>query len=285
MASDTVWGEIVGRCWVQSLKKPLYSRKQLTKGIPDAKQGPGPRGRLHHQVNIHEDADQWEERQSRDLWAESVHHWTQFRCLKGRPYPTWVGDSCPPQALHSVLTETVYAKPRVWIREESIGFSNSPHSLYRKGYFAIKGHRLHSPKVDTLDIWAHLLWMEEETGPGAASRWWPWPQWWAAAAAQPLLWARGLQRTPGWATGPGSHSGWSAGELQGSRWRRTGWTQKIKTSGRWVTPISKLPTSGRAIISPRFLLNCPKHTALPILSNLEYSQEKSHCSPSRKAHP
>ena len=151
MASDTVWGEIVGRCWVQSFKKPLYSRKQLTKGIPDAKQGPGPRGCLHHQVNIHEDADQWEDRQSRDLWAESVHHWTQPRCLKGTPYPTWVGDSCPPQALHSVLTEIVYAKTRVWIREESIGFSNSPHSLPRKGYFAVKGHRLHSPHVDTLD--------------------------------------------------------------------------------------------------------------------------------------
>ena len=71
MASDTVWGEIVGRRWVQSFKKPLYPRKQLTNGIPDAKQGPGPRGRLHHQVNIHEDADQWEERQSRDLWAVS----------------------------------------------------------------------------------------------------------------------------------------------------------------------------------------------------------------------
>ena len=73
MASDTVWGEIVGRCWVQSFEKPLYPRKQLTNGIPDAKQGPGPRGRLHHQVNVHEDADQREDRQSRDLWAESGH--------------------------------------------------------------------------------------------------------------------------------------------------------------------------------------------------------------------
>ena len=88
MASDTVWGEIVGRCWVQSFEKPLYPRKQLTNGIPDAKLGPCPRRYLCHQVNIHEDADQWEDRQSRDLWAESVHPLTQPRCLKGRPCPT-----------------------------------------------------------------------------------------------------------------------------------------------------------------------------------------------------
>ena len=147
-----MWGEIVGRCWVQSFKKPLYPRKRLTNGIPDAKQGPGPRGCLHHQVNIHEDADQWEDRKSRDLWAESVHHWTQPRCLKERSNPMWVGDSCPPQAVHSVPTEIVYAKPWVWIREESIGFSNSPHSLSSKQY-------LPSQDIDFVHsrwtLWAH----------------------------------------------------------------------------------------------------------------------------------
>ena len=105
--------------------------------------------------------------------------------------------------------------------------------------------------MDTSDMRGHLPWSEEQWDSGAASRWWLWPQWWAAAAAQPLLWAQGLQRTHVWATGPGSGSGWSAGELRGSRWRRTGWTPKTKTSGPRVTPLPRLPTLGMDIISPR----------------------------------
>ena len=51
----------------------------------------GPRGHLHHQINVQKDAHQREDRQSRDLWAESGHLSTQPRRLKGRPDPTWVG--------------------------------------------------------------------------------------------------------------------------------------------------------------------------------------------------
>ena len=99
----TVWGS---SAWVQSLKWSLYPRKPLTSHIPDTKLGPGPRGHLHHQVNIHKDAHQWEDRQSRDLWVESVNLSTQPRCLKGRPYPTF----SPIQAVCSVPTEIVYVK-------------------------------------------------------------------------------------------------------------------------------------------------------------------------------
>ena len=77
--------------WLQSLKKPLHPRQSLTNSIPDAKEGPGPSAHLHHQVKVQEEADQREDRQSRDLWAESVHPWTQPRRLKGRPYPSWAG--------------------------------------------------------------------------------------------------------------------------------------------------------------------------------------------------
>ena len=150
-------------------------------------------------------------------------------------------DASSTQAVCSVATETVFVKHHcgcwVWIQEGPIGFSSSLYSLTQQRCLFFKALRLHSLKVDTLGTWGHLPWIEEQRGSGAASRWWPWPQWWAETAAQPLLWARGLQRTPGWATGPGSGSGWSAGELQGSRWRRTGRTQKTKTSGPRVTPL------------------------------------------------
>ena len=82
-------GDAVEEYWVQSLKQSLYPRKLLTNHIPDSKLGPSPRGHLYHQVNVHTDAHQWEDRQSRDLWAESVHPWTQPRRLKGRPDPRW----------------------------------------------------------------------------------------------------------------------------------------------------------------------------------------------------
>ena len=51
----------------------LYPRKSLTNHHPDTKLGPGSRGQLHHQINVQKDAHQWEDRQNRDLWAESVH--------------------------------------------------------------------------------------------------------------------------------------------------------------------------------------------------------------------
>ena len=195
---------------------------------------------MHHQVNVHKDAHQWEERQSRDLWAESVHPWTHPRHLKGRPYPMWVGQvQCHSGCVFSAYL--VHVKHWVWIREGSIGFSNSPSSLVQQRKLRPKARRPPSLKVDTLGTWGHLPWSEEQWGPGAASRWWPWPQWWAAAAAQPLWWARGLQRTPGWATGTRSGSGLSAGQLQGSRWRRTEQVrlQKPKMSRPWVTLLPK----------------------------------------------
>ena len=58
-----------GAVWDLSLKWSLYARKPLTDHIPDAKYGPGPRSYLHHQVNVHKDAHQWKDRQSRDLWG------------------------------------------------------------------------------------------------------------------------------------------------------------------------------------------------------------------------
>ena len=145
----------------------------------------------------------------------------QSQFIPGHTPDVWEGDCTPyvsedshsTQPVCSVPTEIVYIKHWVWIREESSGFSNSCHSWSSEGRLDRKGRRPPSLKVDTVGTWGHLPWSEEEWGPGAASRWWPWPQWWAAAAAQPLLWARGLQRTPGWTNGTGSGSGLSAEEL------------------------------------------------------------------------
>ena len=51
--------------------------------------------------------------------------------------------------------------------------------------------------------------------------------------------------------------------------------QKPKTPGPWVTASPPmLPTSGRATVSPRLLLNCSKHTAFSMLSIPEYSQRE-----------
>ena len=73
MASDRVCGEMsLGGDLFLSLKRPLHPRKPLNYGIPDAKLGPGHRGQLHHQVDIHKDAQHWEDGQSRDLGAKSV---------------------------------------------------------------------------------------------------------------------------------------------------------------------------------------------------------------------
>ena len=74
MASDKVWGR-------HSRKRVGFSRsivvfnprKLLTNGIRDANLSPGPSVYLCHQVDIHKDAHQWEDRHSRDLWAKSVH--------------------------------------------------------------------------------------------------------------------------------------------------------------------------------------------------------------------
>ena len=57
-----------------------------------------------------------------------------------------------------------------------------------------------------------------------------------------------------------------------SRWR-TGWTQKTETSGPWVTPLPRMPTSGGAIISPR-LLNWQNTHSSTILSISEYDQRE-----------
>ena len=51
--------------------------------------------------------------------------------------------------------------------------------------------------------------------------------------------------------------------------------QKTKISGARITPASpRLPTSGRAIVSPRLLLNCSKHTAFSMVPIAEYSQRE-----------
>lgn len=87
------WGNIVGRWLAQSPKRPLVLRKPLTYHHPDTKLGPGPEGHLHHQVNIHKDAHQWDDRHTRDLWAKSVNRWTHHRSVKGRSPtpPRWEG--------------------------------------------------------------------------------------------------------------------------------------------------------------------------------------------------
>ena len=155
-----------------------------------------------------------------------------------------------------------------------------------RGCSDLKACKLHLFKVDTLDTQGHLPWKLEEKGPGAVSRWWLWPQWWAGAAAQPLLWARGLQRIHVWATGPGSGSGWSAEELQGSRWGRTGWTRKTKMSGPWVTPLSETTNIRKGHHISMTLPQWPKtQNPIPSCQFQNRTKEKSHCSPSREAHP
>ena len=52
--------------------------------------------------------------------------------------------------LSSVPPEIVYVKHRVWIREVSMGFSNSPYSLVWQRCLHLKAGWLHSLKVDTL---------------------------------------------------------------------------------------------------------------------------------------
>ena len=153
-----------------------------------------------------------------------------------------------------------------------------------RGCSDLKACKLHLFKVDTLDTQGNLPWKLEEKGPGAVSRWWLWPQWWAAAAAQPLLWARGLQRIHVWATGPGSGSGWSAGEPQGSRRKRTGWTQKTKMSGSWVHLWNCLHQKGPSQLHD-FSLTAKTTESYPSCHLQSMTKEKSQCSPRREAHP
>uniref|UniRef100_A0A7N9IER2 Zinc finger protein 331 n=1 Tax=Macaca fascicularis TaxID=9541 RepID=A0A7N9IER2_MACFA len=65
----------LGRNWIceGTLERPQRSRgrKPLTNQHPDSKLGPGLSGHLHHQINIHRDADQPEDRQQGDLQAKS----------------------------------------------------------------------------------------------------------------------------------------------------------------------------------------------------------------------
>ena len=42
---------------------------------------------------------------------------------------------------------------------------------------------------------------------------------------------------------------------------------ETKMSGPWVTPLPRLPTSGRANVSPRPLLNCQRHRIPTYLVN------------------
>lgn len=72
---------------LQAVSDPIAKVYGKSNGIPDAELDPGSRGHLHHQGNVHKEAHQWEDRQSKDLWAESAHPWTQPRRLKGRPDP------------------------------------------------------------------------------------------------------------------------------------------------------------------------------------------------------
>ena len=66
-ASDTFGEGFQEKDWLLSLKGTLHPKKPLTNPHPDAKLDPGPSVQLHHQVNVHKDAHQWEDRQSRDL--------------------------------------------------------------------------------------------------------------------------------------------------------------------------------------------------------------------------
>lgn len=93
------------------------SGKSLTNHHPDAKLGPGPRGHLHHEINVQKDAHQWEDRQSRHLWAESGHPWTHYRHSKGRPYPMIGGDSSPGSGCAFRAYWDYIWKHWVWIRE------------------------------------------------------------------------------------------------------------------------------------------------------------------------
>ena len=196
---------------------------------------------------------------------------------KGDPTPHGQEESSSTQAVCSVPTEIVCVKCWVWIRKGSIGFSNFPSGS---------------------NSWSSLQHLDVRAGSLHSSRWRAWTHK-ATYLAVKRRGALGLPaddgRDPSDEQQQHSHCRvhWESREhvagQQGQGQAQDGQQencrshgggeqaglQKTKMPGPWVTPISKLPTSVRAILSPRFLLNCPKHTTLPILPNLEYSQRET----------
>ena len=55
------------RSWDGIPKRPTFPKWIPTNQHPDSKSGPGASCHLHHEVNVHKDAHQWEKRQSRYL--------------------------------------------------------------------------------------------------------------------------------------------------------------------------------------------------------------------------
>ena len=154
----------------------------------------------------------------------------------------------------------------MWIREESIGFSKSPHCLSSKGCLDLKHtDLLHSGWT----LWAHKVTYPEckrrgvlglppddgcdpndkqqqqhsHCGVRRVSR---------EHISGPLSQYHGQDHQQENCKGQGG------GEQAG--------LQKTKASGPWVTPLPRLPISGMAIICPRHL-NSQRHRFPPYLAD------------------
>ena len=93
----------------------------------------------------------------------------------------------------------------------------------------------------------------------------------------------GLQRTPGWATSTGSGSGLSAGELHGQGGEQAGLRRQRRQD------LGSHPSLGCPHQEgPSYLQDSSTgkiHSPVPSCQFQNMMKEKSHCLPSREAHP
>ena len=162
----------------------------------------------------------------------------------------------------------------MWIREGSIGFSNSPSSLVQQRKLRPKARRPPSLKEDTLGTRgtylevksSGVLGLPPDDGCDPSDE---------QQQQHSHCCEHGVSREHlAGPLGQDQAQDYQQENCKGQGGEQAG-LQKPKTPGPWVTASPPmLPTSGRATVSPRLLLNCSKHTAFSMLSIPEYSQRE-----------